>query len=245
MRLDFLTLFPEMFSGPLTESIMARARNRGVVEIRLINLRDFTHDPRRTVDDRPFGGGAGMVLKPEPLFEAVASLRTPGAKVMMMTPQGTRFRQGMAEQLARESHLILICGHYEGVDERVRQTLAALEISLGDFILTSGNLAAMAVADAVIRLLPGVLGCDESTACESFSGNGLLEYPQYTRPAEFMGMAVPEVLMSGDHGRIGQWRREQSLIRTVSRRPEILCEPLAETNDESDCDKADPGKPQG
>jgi len=243
MRLDFLTLFPEMFSGPLTESIIARARTRGMVEIQLINLRDFTHDPRRTVDDRPFGGGAGMVLKPEPLFEAVTSLRTPGAKVIMMTPQGTRFRQNVAEQLARESHLILICGHYEGVDERVRQTLADMEISLGDFILTSGNLAAMAVADAVIRLLPGVLGCDESIACESFSGNGLLEYPQYTRPAEFKGMAVPEVLMSGDHSRIGIWRCEQSLVRTISRRPEILCEPLAETNDESDSEKADPGKP--
>lgn len=243
MRLDFLTLFPEMFSGPLTESIMARARSRGVVEIQLINLRDFSHDPRRTVDDRPFGGGAGMVLKPEPLFEAVTRLRTPSTKVVLMTPQGVCFRQNMAEQLARETHVIMICGHYEGVDERVRQTLVDMEISIGDFILTSGNLAAMVVADAVIRLLPGVLGCDESASCESFSGDGLLEYPQYTRPADFMGARVPEVLISGNHGQIELWRREQRRLRTVSRRPEILREPLAETNDECDCEKTEPGKP--
>lgn len=222
MRLDIITLFPAMFQGPLTESVIARARQSKVVEINLINPRDFTTGKRGKVDDAPYGGGAGMVLKPEPLWDAISSVRTPASRVILLTPQGAPFVQAAARRLATLTHVVLVCGHYEGVDERVRQAMVDEEISIGDFILTNGGLAAMVVADAVIRLLPGALGSDESTACESFGDDGLLEYPQYTRPPEFRGMAVPPVLLSGDHGKIAAWRREQQVRRTVVRRPDLI-----------------------
>jgi tRNA (guanine37-N1)-methyltransferase len=191
------------------------------VQFRTIQLRDFTSDRHRTTDQRPFGGGPGMVMAPEPIFQAVESVRTPDARVILMTPQGRPFRQAIAAELARASHLIFVCGHYEGVDERVREHLVDDEISIGDYVLTNGVLAAAVVTDAVVRLVPGVLGAPESARDESFS-QGLLEYPQYTRPAVFRGHAVPEVLLSGDHGRIASWRREQSLKRSVERRPDLL-----------------------
>ncbi len=232
MRLDFLTLFPDMFAGPLTESIVARARKQGLVDIRLIDLREFTHDQRRTVDDTPYGGGAGMVLKPEPLFEAVAAVRTPDTHVVLLSPQGQPFRQRMAERLARQAHIVFVCGQYEGVDERVRQSLVDEEISLGDFVLTNGNLAAMVVADAVIRLLPGALGSAESALSESFVADGWLEYPHYTRPETFAGMCVPEVLLSGHHGQVDAWRRQQRLTRTLCRRPDLVVAAVEETEHE-------------
>jgi len=232
MRLDFLTLFPDMFAGPLTESIVARARKQGLVDIRLIDLREFTHDQRRTVDDTPYGGGAGMVLKPEPLFEAVAAVRTPDTHVVLLSPQGQPFRQCMAERLARQAHIVFVCGQYEGVDERVRQSLVDEEISLGDFVLTNGNLAAMVVADAVIRLLPGALGSAESALSESFVADGWLEYPHYTRPEAFAGMCVPEVLRSGHHGQVDAWRRQQRLTRTLCRRPDLVVAAVEETEHE-------------
>lgn len=232
MRLDFLTLFPDMFAGPLTESIVARARKQGLVDIRLIDLREFTHDQRRTVDDTPYGGGAGMVLKPEPLFEAVAAVRTPDTHVVLLSPQGQPFRQSMAERLARQAHIVFVCGQYEGVDERVRQSLVDEEISLGDFVLTNGNLAAMVVADAVIRLLPGALGSAESALSESFVADGWLEYPHYTRPETFAGMCVPEVLLSGHHGQVDAWRRQQRLTRTLCRRPDLVVAAVEETEHE-------------
>ena len=222
MRLDFITLFPGMFTGPFTESIMARAQRAGVVEVRLVDLRDAALDKRRTVDDTPYGGGAGMVLKPEPLVDTVRRLRTPAAHVILMTPQGRPFSQRIARELAGRQHLILVCSHYEGVDERVRQFAVDDELSIGDYVLTNGNLAAMVVADAVIRLLPGALGSEESTEQESFSEEGLLEYPHYTRPEEFQGAAVPEILRSGNHRAILEWRWEQRLVRTIARRPDLL-----------------------
>lgn len=222
MRLDIVTLFPGICAAPLQESILKRAQDRGIVEVRIIDLRDFTHDRHRTADDRPYGGGAGMILKPEPLFEAVESLRSRDSRVVLLTPQGARFDQQVAGRLATEKHLILLCGHYEGVDERVREALIDEEISIGDYVLTGGSLAALVVADAVIRLLPGALGCAESAAEESFDRANLLEYPQYTRPPEFRGMRVPEVLLSGDHGRIEAWRQEQRITRTAARRPDLL-----------------------
>lgn len=222
MRLDILTLFPGMYGGPLDESIIARARGRGIADVRIVNLRDYTHDRHGTVDDRPYGGEAGMVLKPDPLGEAIGDLAGPQARVILLTPQGERFGQETARRLSREQHLILICGHYEEVDERVRQGLVDEELSVGDFVLTSGNLAALVVADAVIRLLPGVLGCAESAAQESFGEPGVLDYPQYTRPPEFEGRRVPKVLLSGDHQQIEAWRRRQSLVRTIARRPDLI-----------------------
>ncbi len=230
MRLEFLTLFPGLFEGPMTESILGRARREGLVEVRMVDLRDFTHDARRTVDDTPYGGGAGMVLKPEPLAEALTVLRTPQSRVVLMSPQGQSFRQRDAERLARETHLIFVCGHYEGVDERVRQTLVDEELSIGDYVLTNGSLAAMVVADAVIRLLPGVLGSPESADSESFGAEGLLEYPHYTRPERWNGLAVPEVLRSGDHGKIRDWRREQGWIRTLAGRPDLIVNNLEEND---------------
>jgi tRNA (guanine37-N1)-methyltransferase len=222
MRLDIVTLFPEACAPPLEASIIKRAREQGLVDVRLVNLRDFTHDRHRTVDDRPYGGGAGMVLKPEPLFEAVESLRTPEARVLLLTPQGARFSQGLARDLAGEQHLILVSGHYEGVDERVRQVLVDDEISIGDYVLTNGALPALVVADAVIRLLPGALGCPESAETESFGCDGLLDFPQYTRPVEFRGMRVPDVLISGNHGELEKWRQEQRIVRTAARRPDLF-----------------------
>jgi tRNA (guanine37-N1)-methyltransferase len=221
MKIDVITLFPSTFQGPLDESIVQRARERGLIDIRLIDLRDFTHDKHRSVDDKPFGGGAGMLLKPEPIFEAVESIRTPESWTILLTPQGQQLKQAMAVELATKPHLILICGHYEGVDERIREHLVDEEISIGDYILTNGNLPAMIVIDAVTRLLPGALGDDQSAHDESFTRN-LLEYPHYTRPADFRGWKVPEVLVSGNHASIAKWREEQRKARTQIRRPDLL-----------------------
>ncbi|OGV75324.1 MAG: tRNA (guanosine(37)-N1)-methyltransferase TrmD [Lentisphaerae bacterium RIFOXYB12_FULL_65_16] len=222
MRLDIVTLFPGMCRAPFEESILKRAQGQGIVEVRLINPRDFARDRHRTVDDKPYGGGAGMVLQCGPLFEAVESVRTPAAHVVLLTPQGESFAQATARRLAECPHLILVCGHYEGVDERARQVLCDEELSIGDYILTNGTLAALVVADAVIRLLPGALGCADSATEESFGDGSLLEYPQYTRPAEFQSMGIPSRLLSGAHEEIRDWRTEQRLVRTVSRRPDLL-----------------------
>lgn len=221
MQIDVVTLFPRIVEGPLEESILKRARERGRVTIRVHNLRDFAHDKHRVVDDKPFGGGPGMVLKPEPIFEAVEKLRRADSRVILMCPQGRRLTQSVARELAGHPHLIIICGHYEGVDERVREALVQDEISIGDYVLTNGALAAAVLIDAVVRLVPGVLGDDASAARDSFA-DGLLEGPQYTRPAEYRGMRVPEVLLSGNHEEIARWRREQALRRTAQRRPDLL-----------------------
>ena len=221
MKIDVLTLFPGMFPGPLDESIIKRACESGRLQLGVHDLRDYTHDRHRTVDDRPFGGGPGMLLKPEPLFEAVEALRGEKTRVILTSPAGRPFRQEIARELAGEKHVLRICGSYEGFDERVRQSLADDEISIGDYVLTNGALPAMVIVDAVTRLLPGVLGDDESSQDESFCGC-LLEYPQYTRPAEFRGMNVPEVLLSGDHAAIEKWRREQATVQTRQRRPDLL-----------------------
>ena len=221
MRIDVLTLFPGMFAGPLDESIIKRARAKGILELGIHNLRDWTHDRHRTVDDKPFGGGPGMLLKPEPIFEAVEQLGNERTKVILMSPSGRAFKQAMARELAKEEHLLLVTGHYEGFDERVRERLADDEISIGDFVLTNGALPAMVVIDAVTRLLPGVLGDDESSRDESFS-HGLLEHPHYTRPADFRGMKVPEMLLSGHHAEIAKWRAEQAKLRTREKRPDLL-----------------------
>jgi len=220
MKIDVLTLFPAMFSGPLDESIVKRARAEKLLDLTIRNLRDYTHDRHRTVDDKPFGGGPGMLLKPEPIFEAVDSLAREDTRVILLAPTGRTFNQTVANELARENHLLLVCGSYEGFDERVREALADDELSIGDYVLTNGALPAMVVIDAVTRLLPGALGDDASSHDESFSG-GLLEYPQYTRPAEFRGMKVPEVLLSGNHAVIAQWRAEQARKRTKERRPDL------------------------
>ena len=221
MKVDVVTLFPGMFAGPMDESILLRAKQSGILDVSIHNLRDYTHDRHKTVDDKPFGGGPGMVIKPEPVFEAVESLRTPATRVIMLTPAGRRFNQTIASELAERSHLLLLCGSYEGFDERIRDCLVDDELSIGDFVLTNGALPAMMIIDAVTRLLPGVLGDEESAKDESFSAS-LLEYPQYTRPAEFRSMKVPEVLLSGHHGEIETWRREQALKRTADRRPDLL-----------------------
>jgi tRNA (guanine37-N1)-methyltransferase len=221
MKIDVLTLFPAMFTGPLDESIIMRARKAGLLDLKIHNLRDWTHDRHKTVDDRPFGGGPGMLLKPEPIFEAVEQLARPETKVILLSPSGRKFDQAVARQLAAESDLLLITGHYEGFDERVRDALADEALSIGDYVLTNGALPAMVVIDAVARLLPGVLGDDESSRDESFSA-GLLEYPQYTRPAEFRGMRVPDVLVSGNHAEIENWRREQARLKTQALRPDLL-----------------------
>ena len=221
MKIDVLTLFPGMFPGPLDESIIKRACESGRLQLGIHDLRDYTHDRHRTVDDRPFGGGPGMLMKPEPLFEAVEALRGEKTRVILTSPAGRLFRQEIARELAAEEHLLLVCGSYEGFDERVRQGLADDELSIGDYVLTNGALPAMVIIDSVTRLLPGVLGDDESSQDESFSG-GLLEYPQYTRPAEFRGMTVPEVLLSGDHAAIEKWRREQAEVQTRQRRTDLL-----------------------
>jgi tRNA (guanine37-N1)-methyltransferase len=221
MKIDVLTLFPAMFAGPLDESIIARARRAGLLQLSIHNLRDYTHDRHKTVDDRPFGGGPGMLLKPEPIFEAVEKLTGEKTRVILLSPAGRTLNQSIARQLAQCDELLLITGHYEGFDERVRQKVAHDELSIGDYVLTNGALPAMVLIDAVTRLLPGALGDDESAHEESFS-HGLLEYPQYTRPAEFCGMKVPEVLLSGNHAEIAKWRAEQSRSRTQERRPDLL-----------------------
>jgi tRNA (guanine37-N1)-methyltransferase len=221
MKIDVLTLFPAMFAGPLDESIIKRARTAGLLDLKIHNLRDWTHDRHKTVDDRPFGGGPGMLLKPEPLFEAVESLKREKTRVILLSPAGRPFSQAIARELAQADDLLLVTGHYEGFDERVRETLADDELSIGDYVLTNGALPAMVVIDAVVRLLPGALGDDESSYDESFS-HGQLEYPQYTRPAEFRGLKVPDVLVSGNHAEIEKWRREQAKRRTKERRPDLL-----------------------
>jgi tRNA (guanine37-N1)-methyltransferase len=221
MKIDVLTLFPAMFAGPLDESIIMRARKAGLLDLKIHNLRDWTHDRHKTVDDRPFGGGPGMLMKPEPLFEAVESLKRMETRVILLSPSGRKFNQSIARELAAQKDLLLVTGHYEGFDERVREKLADDELSVGDYVLTNGALPAMVVIDAVTRLLPGVLGDDESSHDESFSA-GLLEYPQYTRPAEFRGMKVPDILVSGNHAEIEKWRREQAKLRTKKNRPDLL-----------------------
>jgi tRNA (guanine37-N1)-methyltransferase len=210
-----------MFAGPLDESIIKRAREAGLLDLRIHQLRDYAHDRHRTVDDRPFGGGPGMLLKPEPIFEAVESLVSDQARVVLLSPSGRTFDQVIAHELAKVEHLVLVSGHYEGFDERVRENLADDELSIGDYVLTNGALPVMVVIDAVTRLLPGVLGDENSAVEESFS-HGLLEYPQFTRPAEFRGMKVPEVLLSGNHAAIAKWRAEQARLRTSERRPDLL-----------------------
>ncbi len=220
MKIDVITLFPEMFVGPVDESIVRRAREIGLLDLGIHNLRDYTHDRHRTVDDRPFGGGPGMLLKPEPIFEAVESLRTESSQVVLLSPAGQVFRQALAKALSASDHLILICGSYEGVDERVREALVDIELSIGDYVLTNGALPAMVVIDAVARLLPGALGHEQSATDESFS-RGSLEYPQYTRPAEFRGHKVPEILLSGHHAEIAKWREGKARERTLNRRPDL------------------------
>lgn len=220
MKVDVLTLFPAMFAGPLDESILRRARESGRLELALHDLRDWTHDRHRTVDGTPYGGGPGMVLKPEPIFEAIDELANDTTQVVMLTPQGEPFRQATARTLSTHEHLLLLCGSYEGFDERIR-TRVHHEISIGDYVLTNGALPAMVVIDAVTRLLPGVLGDDASSVEESFSEN-TLDYPQYTRPAEYRGLEVPEVLQNGNHAAIEKWRREQAEQRTRERRPDLL-----------------------
>jgi tRNA (guanine37-N1)-methyltransferase len=223
MRIDVVTLFPDMVEPVVAASMLGRARRRGLVDIRVVDLRDYTTGRHRNADDYQFGGGGGMVLKPEPIFAAVEALRTEGARVVLLDPRGRTFTQAVAAALAREAHLILIAGRYEGVDERVGNVLADDQISIGDYVLTGGELPALVVTDAVTRLLPGVLGAEGGAERESFA-SGLLEPPQYTRPEEFRGERVPEVLLSGDHARVAQWRREQALFLTWRRRPELLAE---------------------
>jgi tRNA (guanine37-N1)-methyltransferase len=225
MRIDILTLFPNMFSGPFAESIVKRAMDRNLISITIHNLRDWGSGKHKVVDDYPFGGGTGMVMKSEPLFEATEAIKAEGAcssaPVILLTPQGRVFNQRIAAELAALDQLILICGHYEGIDERVREHLATDEISIGDYVLTGGELAAMVVVDAVVRQLPGVLGSEDSAKDDSHT-SGLLEYPQYTRPRTYRGWEVPQVLLSGNHAQIAAWRRKQSILRTLSRRPELL-----------------------
>lgn len=233
LLIDVITIFPGMLTGFLGESMLKRAAEHGQVRFRIVNPRDFTEDVHRTVDDRPYGGGPGMIMKPEPLWKAVESVRTPEARVILMSPRGRQFEQTVARELAVEQHLVFLCGHYEGVDERVRQHLVQDEISIGDYVLTNGALAAAVVIDAVVRLVPGVLGGEGATEDESFSG-GCLEYPQYTRPEDFRGWRVPEILLSGNHAAIARWRREQALAVTRARRPDLLsrAEPEADAGPE-------------
>lgn len=221
MRVDILTLFPEICRAPLSESMMKRAQECGALELRIHNIRDWATDKHRTVDDAPFGGGQGMVMKPEPIFAAVEQLRTANARVLLMTPQGKQFDQRHAGDVSRQQHLIVICGHYEGIDQRVVEHLVDEEISIGDYVLTNGAIAAVVVVDAVVRLLPGVLGDEQSAHDDSFS-SGLLEAPQYTRPAEFRGWKVPDVLLSGNHAEIAAWRKHEGLKRTHANRPDLL-----------------------
>ena len=221
MKIDILTLFPEICRAPLSESMMKRAQKNKIVDLRIHNLRDWTTDKHHIVDDAPFGGGQGMVMKPEPIFAAVEELKAPKSKVILMSPAGKRFEQRLAVDLSKESHLIIVCGHYEGVDHRVIEHLVDLEISIGDYVLTNGAVAAAVFVDSVVRLLPGALGDDQSAVDDSFS-IGSLESPQYTRPAEFRGWKVPDVLLSGNHAEIAKWRKEQALRRTEQNRPDLL-----------------------
>ena len=229
MKIDILTLFPEMFCSPFNAGIFRRAIDRGLVHVNIHNIRDYTHDKHSTVDDYAYGGGAGMILKPEPVFEAIEAVKSAISTeknidklpVILLTPQGRPFSQSIAFELSEKDHLIFICGRYEGVDERVRTHLATDEISIGDYVLSGGELAAMVMVDTLVRLLPGVLGSEDSPLDDSHT-NGLLEYPQYTRPAVYRNWPVPEVLLSGNHAQIACWRREQAILRTLKRRPELL-----------------------
>ena len=228
MKIDILTLFPEICRAPLNESIMKRAQENKIVDLRIHNLRDWTTDKHHVVDDAPFGGGQGMVMKPEPIFAGVEGLKQEASNaeiqkptVILMSPAGKRLDQKMASELSKESHLIIICGHYEGVDHRVIEHLVDLEVSIGDYVLTNGAIAAVVLVDAVVRLLPGALGHEHSALDDSFSAE-LLEGPQYTRPADFRGWKVPEVLLSGNHAEIAKWRKEQALNRTKENRPDLL-----------------------
>ncbi|WP_449539987.1 tRNA (guanosine(37)-N1)-methyltransferase TrmD [Ferdinandcohnia sp. Marseille-Q9671] len=224
MKIDILTLFPNMFTGVLGESILKKAQEKDKVSFRIINFREYADNKHQKVDDYPYGGGAGMVLMPQPIFDAVEDLTsqtTSKPKVILLCPQGEKFTQKKAEELAKEEHLIFVCGHYEGYDERIRENLITEEISIGDFVLTGGELGAMVISDSVVRLLPGVLGNEDSPVLDSHS-SGLLEHPHYTRPANFRGMAVPDVLLSGNHSHIEDWREKESLRRTFQRRPDLL-----------------------
>ena len=224
MRIDILTLFPEMFHNVLGESMLKIAREKELVSFHLHNIRDFSNDKHRCVDDKPYGGGAGMVMKPEPVFnavEAVELLDDAASTKILLTPQGETFNQGIADDLSKKTRLMIICGRYEGFDERIRSGIDALEISIGDYVLTGGEIPAMVLVDSISRLVPGVLGGDDSLQDESFV-NRMLEYPQYTRPAEFRGMKVPEVLKSGHHSKIEEWRAENAVLRTQERRPDLL-----------------------
>jgi tRNA (guanine37-N1)-methyltransferase len=221
VRVDIITLFPEICRVPLGESMMGRAQEAGALELQIHDLRAWTHDRHHVVDDGPFGGGQGMVMKPEPIFAAVESLRTEASTVVLMTPQGRRFDQTVAREFSAKPHLIIICGHYEGVDHRVVEHLVDAEMSIGDYVLTNGAIAAVVFVDAVVRLQPGVLGHEQSAADDSFSG-GLLEAPQYTRPADFRGWKVPDVLLSGHHGEIAAWRKREAERRTRENRPDLL-----------------------
>jgi len=224
MRIDILTLFPEMFHNVLGESMLKIAREKELVSFHLHNIRDYSNDKHRCVDDKPYGGGAGMVMKPEPVFnavEAVELLDDAASTKILLTPQGETFNQGIADDLSKKTRLMIICGRYEGFDERIRSGIDALEISIGDYVLTGGEIPAMVLIDSISRLVPGVLGGDDSLQDESFV-NRMLEYPQYTRPAEFRGMKVPEVLKSGHHSKIEEWRTENAILRTQERRPDLL-----------------------
>ena len=222
MKFIVLTLFPEMISSALSHSVIGRALEEGTIELETVNIRDFAQNKHNSVDDYPYGGGAGMVMQAPPIYRAFKSLETgEGCPVIYMTPQGRTFKQSVAEELSKEKEIVILCGHYEGVDERVIEEIVTDEISIGDYVLTGGELAAMAVIDSVARLIPGVLNKEESHMEESFS-DGLLEYPQYTRPAEFMGRKVPDVLLSGNHGLVDKWRREKAIERTLKKRPELL-----------------------
>jgi tRNA (guanine37-N1)-methyltransferase len=223
MEINIFTLFPKIFQGPLNESIVGRALDKGLLNVHIHDFRDYTHDRHRTADDYPYGGGPGMLMKPEPIFEAVESVLgdSPACRIILLTPQGSTFNQEYAKNLVSESDFALICGHYGGVDERVREHLATEELSIGDYVITGGELAAMVVVDAVARLIPGVLGSAEAAAHDSYA-NGLLQYPQYTRPPDFRGWRVPDILLSGDHQNIANWRSNEGLIRTRQRRPDLL-----------------------
>ena len=221
LRIDILSLFPQIASGPLGESILGRAQEKRLIEVHSHNLRDWATDKHRTTDDAPYGGGQGMVLKCEPIFAAIDSLKKPGSRVVLMSPAGRMFRQSMAEEYARFQHLILLCGHYEGIDQRAIDELVDDEISIGDYVLTNGALAAAVFVDAIARLIPGVLG-DAASARDDSHASGLLEFPQYTRPVEFRGLRVPEILLGGNHGAIANWRRDQAIAKTRSVRPDLL-----------------------
>ncbi|MFC2060209.1 tRNA (guanosine(37)-N1)-methyltransferase TrmD [Chloroflexota bacterium] len=245
MQVDILTLFPQMFQSPLSAGIFKRAADRKLLSINLYNIRDYTHDKHRTVDDYAYGGGAGMLLKPEAIFEAVELIKSDislkeeagNLPVILLTPQGRLLSQQIATELSKHSHLILVCGHYEGFDERVREHLATDEISIGDYVLSGGELAALVVVDAIVRLLPGVLG-SAASALDDSHATGLLEYPQYTRPAVYRGWSVPDVLVSGNHGQVAKWRHEQAIRRTLERRPELLDKVAIHPDKEQSVDKS-------